>query len=450
MASTSPGSALRSPAAKSAGVSDKHSKPRRRKLLTLSGVVNGKGLKADQATRSKATAALSRLPVIFEPNEGQADPRVEFLTRNSGLTMLLERDGAVLALPSLSAPALPRKFPAASLPAAAVRAATRQPKLQNPSILRMTLVGENQRAQVSGEQPLPGKSNYLIGNNPHHWRTNIPQFARVRYHDVYPGVDLVYYGNSGQLEYDFVVAPGADPGMIRLSFKGLAAMAGGSSLRLDPQGNLIVQIKGKQLEFHKPVVYQPSGGSLAPIGASNRASLPRAGVKFLSGRFLLARSNQISFALDSYDRTKPLVIDPTLTYSTYLGGSNNDQADDVVLDSAGNIYIVGTTASGDFPKQNAEQSTCSSCLSGSPDAFITEMSADGTKLIFSTFLGGSAEDDGNGIAADPSGNIYVTGRTFSADFPVPSTAYQPNCSSCSTGSPDAYVAELPPGGASLT
>ncbi|MGH7868719.1 MAG: hypothetical protein ACREP9_14085, partial [Candidatus Dormibacteraceae bacterium] len=276
IAPTSPGSALRSLTVKSPGISDKHSKPQRRKPLTLSGVVNRKGLKADQATRSKAAAALSRLPIVFEPNEGQTGPKVEFLTRNSGFTMLLERNGAVLALPSLSAPALPGRFPAATLPAAAVRAATGQPKFPNPSILRMALVGENRTAQVSGEQQLSGKSNYLIGNNPHHWRTNIPQFARVRYHDVYPGVDLVYYGNSGQLEYDFVVAPGADPGMIRLSFKGLAAMAGGSSLRLDRQGDLIVQMKGKQLEFHEPVVYQPSGGSLPPIRATNRASLARA------------------------------------------------------------------------------------------------------------------------------------------------------------------------------
>jgi len=387
---------------------------------------------------------------MFEPNEGQAASNIQFLSQDRGFTLLLEREGAVLALPDPSAPAFFGKLRASADSSPAIRKAAPRTIQEAPSVLRMELVGENRAAQVSGEQQLPGRSNYFIGANPRHWRTHVPQFARVRYRNVYPGVDLVYFGNPGQLEYDFVVAPGANPGKIRWSFERVAATAHDPELRIDPQGNLIVQMKGNQLEFHKPVVYQPSTANPSNLEAGDKASLAMSGAKVLSGRYRVGRNNQVSFAWDAYDKTKPLVIDPTLSYSTYLGGTSNDQADDVVLDSSGNIYIVGTTDSANFPLQNAYQSTCTSCVTNTPDAFITELSADGSKLVFSTFLGGSAEDDGNGIALDTAGNIYVDGRTFSSDFPVSSNAFQPICSSCSTGLPDVYAAELPPGGASLT
>ncbi|MGH9432115.1 MAG: SBBP repeat-containing protein [Terriglobia bacterium] len=495
MAFTSPKAGMRSSAPQATRTSGNNHNVAHRNLLFQPGAFNRKGLKADQATRSRAAAGLGRLPIIFEPNEGQADPKVQFLARDSGLTMRLERAGAVLTLPSPSTPALPGRVHATAGPAATVSTATLRKTSERSSILRMDWVGGNRAAQVSGEQQLPGKTNYFIGNDPHHWRTNIPQFARVRYHDIYPGVDLVYYGSHGQLEYDFVVAPGGDPRAITLdvgaglappSRKTVQRLHGraqqAAPLRIDANGDLLMSLGGgKEVRFHKPVVYQDVAAGFSPAlnnaapslrsgpalkgastGAQQAAPLPSRAPgnpqsaiqnrKYLDGRYRVARNNQVSFMLGDYDKTKPVVIDPTLSYSTYLGGTNNDQADDVVLDSAGNIYIDGTTSSTDFPLHNAEQPTCSSCPTSTPDSFVTELSADGSKLIFSTYLGGSAEDDGNGIALDPSGNIYVTGRTFSTDFPVTPNAFQPTCASCTPpfAQPDAYVTELPPGGASLT
>jgi len=450
MALSSHNSGLRTPSQKVVAVSDQPHFASQTSHLTGAGTLSSSGLKMGQAARKRAAAKLARLPVSFEPNEGQADPRVQFLSRSNGFTLLLERDGAVLDLPNVAAPAVWGKFREATGSSLAKRKQAPRTHAVVSSVLRLELVGGNRSAQVSGEQRLPGKSNYFIGANSRQWRTNVPQFGRVRYRGVYPGVDLVYYGDPGQLEYDFVVAPGADPGKIRWNFAGLAATAHGSTLRIDSHGNLIVQMEGNRLVFHKPVVYQPGVGRLPVAEAANERGLSKSGVKVLNGSYLVSRNNQVSFSLDAYDKTKPLVIDPTLSYSTYLGGTGNDQADDVVLDSAGNIYMIGTTASANFPLQNAYQSTCTSCVTGSPDVFITELSADGSKLVFSTFLGGSSEDDGNGIALDSSGNIYIDGRSFSSDFPVSSNAFQPTCLSCSTGLPDVFAAELPPGGASLT
>jgi Beta-propeller repeat/Abnormal spindle-like microcephaly-assoc'd, ASPM-SPD-2-Hydin len=402
--------------------------------------------KASEAVRLRATAGLARLPIIFEPNEGQATSKVRFLAHDGAVTMLLEANGALLALPATATPT-PSQSGRVSERSSAVKPPAHRKSSGRGSMLRMELVGSSPSAQVSGEERLPGKTNYFIGNNPRHWRTGVAEFERVRYHDIYPGVDMVYYGNHGQLEYDFVLAPGRDPGKIRFRFDGLAATSPGT-MRLDSHGNLIVRMGGGRLEFHRPTIYQlaTNGETGDELAAKSRPTA--ASVKLLSGRFLIERNNQVSFALSGYDKTKPLVIDPTLSYSSYLGGSSNDQADVVALDSAGNIYIDGTTTSANFPVQSAYQSSCSSCASNSPDSFITEMSADGSKLIFSTFLGGSAEDDGNGIALDSSGNIYVTGRTYSSDFPVTANAFQLTCSSCTT-QPDVYVTKLAAGGASL-
>ena len=418
--------------------------------LAATGILNHRGPKIGEGPQKRAASELARLPISFEPNEGQADPKVQFLSRSNGFTLLLERDGAVLDLPNAAVPAVQERDRKTTGSALASGKKVPRSKSVASSVLRLELVGGSRSAQASGEQKLPGKSNYFIGANSRHWRTNIPQFGRVRYRGVYPGVDLVYYGNPGRLEYDFVVAPGADPGKIRWNFAGLDTTARRSALRIDSHGNLIVKMEGNRLVFHKPVAYQPGARGLPASAVAYGGSLFKPGVKVLNGSYRVARNNQVSFSLDAYDKTKPLVIDPTLSYSTYLGGTSNDQANDVALDSAGNIYIIGTTASADFPLQNAFQSTCTSCVTSTPDVFITELSADGSKLVFSTFLGGSSEDDGNAIALDTAGNIYVDGRTFSSDFPVSSNAFQPTCSSCSTGLPDVYAAELPPGGASLT
>ena len=204
-----------------------------------------------------------------------------------------------------------------------------KPERLTPTVVRMKLVGANPRPQVAGGEELPGKVNYFIGNDPKKWRTNVPTYARVEYRDVYHGVNLVYYGNQRQLEYDFVVAPGADPRAIRLSFQGL------DKLTVEGQGNLALYIAGGQVLQHAPIVYQEINGVRREI----------------SGRYVLQGKDRVGFQVAAYDRSKPLVIDPVLAYSTYLGGSGDDnQALGIAVDAAGNAYVTGFTSSTDFPE----------------------------------------------------------------------------------------------------
>jgi hypothetical protein len=189
------------------------------------------------------------------------------------------------------------------------------------------LAGANPSPHVTGRDELPGKSNYFVGNDPARWRTNVPAYARVHYRDVYPGVDLVYYGNQGQLEYDFVVAAGADPGRIRMSFDGAR------DIRIDARGDLMLHVAGGDLRQHKPVVYQEVAGVRQQI----------------AGRYVMKGKGQVGFELGAYDETRPLVIDPVLVYSTYLGGAADDPGNGIAVDAVGNAYVTGSTTSNDFP-----------------------------------------------------------------------------------------------------
>jgi len=215
----------------------------------------------------------------------------------------------------------------------------------------MKLIGANSAARVTALNELPGKSNYFIGNDPKRWRTDVPTYAKVRYQDVYPGIDLVYYGNQRQLEYDFVVAPGADPKAIALKIEtgNSKFEIRNSKIRVDASGDLVVQAEGDEVRFHKPVVYQPTDAANPKSKIQNR--------KLLDGRYVLSADNRIGFEVPAYDRSKPLVIDPTLVYSTYVGGSSTDSASGIAVDFSGNAYVTGSTVSTDFPTVNAFQST---------------------------------------------------------------------------------------------
>ena len=242
---------------------------------------------------------------------------------------------------------------------------------------RIHLLGGNPAAHASGTGRLPGIANYFLGNDPSQWRTRIPTYAQVRYPEVYPGIGLVYYGNQQQLEYDFQVAPGADAGQIRLEF------AGAQSLSVDAAGDLQVQVGEQRLVQHKPVVYQEVAGH------AGRWRLVAAG--------FVVRGQEVGFALGTYDRREPLIIDPVLIYSTYLGGNGNssfggDEGSGIAVDAAGNAYVTGYTSSPDFPTVNALQPALGD-LNGS-NAFVAKLSADGSALVYSTYLGGSGGDDG--------------------------------------------------------
>ena len=347
------------------------------------GVVSASPRKTDNpSASSQARDAFGRLPLSFEANEGQTDPQVLFLTRGHDYSLFLTAGGAVFSFNGESAP------------------------------LQMRLHGAAATPRVSGLDKLPGKVNYLIGNKSEQWRTNISTYARVRYEEIYDGVGLVYYGNQRQLEYDFEVAPHASFKQIRLAFDG------GGKLKLNRSGDLVWQAGARKLTLLRPRAYQEIGGTRHAIAV----------------RYRLTSDGQVGFQIGKYDCTQPLVIDPVLSYSTYLGGSGSDQAQSIALDAAGNAYITGQTSSPNFP-------TTPALPASGTDAFVTKLNAAGTALVYSTIVGGGGIDIGTSIACDGSGNAHVVGQTSSSDFPL-FTALHPTFG----GVADAFVVELNPSG----
>ena len=323
---------------------------------------------ANRSRGQRLAASIPRLPLVFEKNEGQADPRVEFLTRGAGYQLFLTGKGATWAL-------------------ARTRASDQAPIAD---MLRMHLVGGNTGARVTGIGQHTGKMHYFRGSEPVGWHTNVPTFARVRYAGVYPGIDLVYYGREGELAFDFVVAPGADPAAIALEFSGARELA------IDAAGDLVIATPAGRLVQRRPLVYQNIAGARQVV----------------ESKYVLTDNDQVGFALGPYDYAETLVIDPVLVYSTYLGGTGGpygDQAYGVAVDQSDNIYITGKTASAMFP-----------AAGGQPvanDAFVVKMTAAGA-LAYVAVIGGNASDSGEGIAVDGNGNVIITGFTDSTDFPT--------------------------------
>jgi hypothetical protein len=412
------------------------------------------GLRAsDAATRQRVWAAYGRLPLAFEPNTGQSDPRVKFLARGPGYTLGLLPTEAVFVLHTparrkgtiIAGLTIPRKF---SLPKGKGKWKPARPVYRpggRTTLLRMQLLGSNPAARITGRGRLPGTSNYLRSSNPKKWHTEIPTYARVRYQGVYPGVDLVYYGNQRQLEYDFVVAPGAEPGRVRLAF------GGARRVWVDRGGDLVVQTAGGDLRQRRPVIYQEVGG--------RRREVP--------GGYLVDDRGRVGFRVAAYDRTRPLVIDPSLVYSTYLGGDVPYIGMGIAVDGQGNAYVTGITGSDSLTITGKPSVSGSLNVTGKPsisggltgsvrvsgisvsstdfDAFVAKVNPTGTALVYSTYLGGTGADVALGIAVDGSGNAYVTGVTGSEDFPVTTGAAQTTYG----GSSDAFVAKVNPTGTAL-
>ncbi len=371
-------------------------------------------------TQARIEADYGKLPYTFEANGGQADAAVKFLARGPGYSLFLTPGEAVLSLHTSQPNPTPRPRPGArpgSVPGPTPAAAPEPTAAATPpTVLRLSLVGANPDPVIRGEAALPGKVNYLSGKDPAAWRTGLSTYAKVRYEGVYPGVDLVYYGTQGQLEYDLVLAPGADPKVIRLAF------AGADRMRLDDTGSLVLTLGEQQVIQHSPRVYQETN--------AERTLVPT--------HYVLADNREVSLAIGDYDAGRALVIDPVLVYSTYLGGSEQDTGYDIAVDGAGNAYLTGLTYSTDFPTRQALQPDGG----GSDDVFVAKLSADGAALVYSTYLGGSV---GSGIAVDGAGNAYVTGAVgWYDDFPT-RNALQP----ASGGETDAFVAKLSADGATL-
>ncbi|MGO9167645.1 MAG: SBBP repeat-containing protein [Candidatus Sulfotelmatobacter sp.] len=354
---------------------------------------------ARQALSSRAVS----LPMFFEPNQGQTDPRVKFLARGAGYGLFLTADEAVLELHQ--AAGTQHSAPSSQRSAVSSQRAS-------SSVIRMRLDGANSSARVSGASPLPGKSNYFIGNDPSKWRHDIPQFGRVEYQAVYPGVDLVYYGDQGQLEYDFRVAPAADPNQIALSFQG-------ASTHID-SGDLVLSTANGDVRFHAPRVYQQDGNNQ----------------KTIAGSFRQIADNKIGFAVGAYDHNRELVIDPVLTYSTYLGGTNTESFVHIAIGPDGNIYLVGSTNSVDFPIPSPPADPpiqSGPAASGATNIFIAVINPSlqppnyqpYQQLLYATYLGGSGTDSAAGVAVHTAldqlttgFDIFVAGSTTSTDFPI--------------------------------
>ena len=335
-----------------------------------------------------AKAALLAVPLSFEANQGQTDSQVKFLSHGDGYSLFLTSSEVVFSLRTLAGVKAP------------------------PSVFRMELLGAERNAQVSGADKLPGVANYFIGNDPKKWRSGIGAYAKVKYRGIYPGIDAVFYGNQRQLEYDFVVAPGADPKQISLGLTGVTPS-------LDIEGNVLLKLADGDLALKKPIVYQIIDG----------------GKRIVDARYAIA-GGKVRFRLGKYDHSQTLVIDPVFTYLTYLGGSGADQiggsqvvggtgnpsSQALAIDSAGDVYVTGMTESVDFPVANAYQGASKTNIW---TAFVSALNPSGTALLYSTYLGGSVYTEGDSVVWDSHDNaLYVVGTTNSPDFPITAGAFQ--------------------------
>jgi hypothetical protein len=332
------------------------------------------------------------LPLAFEGNHGQTDSVVNYLSRGPGYNIYLTSQAATLTV-------LNRQS-------------------DQTDVLRMQVQGAASATGVLAESPLAGKINYLIGNDPSRWQIGVPTYAKVRYSSIYPGVDLVYYGNQQQLEYDFVVAPRSNSNVIALDMQGVKAV------RKLEDGELELQLSGGNIVWKQPVAYQLHGNQRKNVDAGYEVA-----------------GNTVRFRVGDYDHARPLIIDPVLAYGTYVGGPDGSAPAGIAVDSSGDAYIGGSANSSQYPTTPGAFHTK---LAGSQDGFITKFNADGSALVYSTYLGGSQSDSVYAIAVDSSGNAYVSGTTNSTDFPYTSGAYHVN----SNGS-EGFLTKLNPTGSAL-
>jgi hypothetical protein len=344
------------------------------------------------AQTPQLAADYGQIPMSFEPNVGQAAAQVNYLSRGNGYTLSLTPTQAVLDLTQSTFDANGKAAPAGS------------------AALAMKLEGANPAAVPTALDLQASYSNYLIGSDPSQWHTNVSNYGRVQYANVYSGIDLVYYGNQRQLEYDFTVGAGADPTLIDLSF------AGADSVKVDGQGNLVLATAAGNVTEQAPVAYQQTAA---------------AGRQTVAARYEIRSDGSVGLVVGAHDTSQPLVIDPKLSYSTYLGGSGSDFGYGIAADHLGSAYVTGLTESANFPTSNPLQPTSH----GEEDAFVAKFSATGS-LDYSTYLGGGG-DAGYGIAVDASGNVYVTGGTSSKNFPT-TGPFQ----STLLGTENAFVAKL--------
>lgn len=343
---------------------------------------------------------LKNLPMNFTRNDGQTDARVKFTARGRGYGLFLTATEAVMAL--------------------------QQTSTKRATTLRMQLLQANPHPEITGLDQLPTVTNYYVGNDPSQYREAVPHFARVKYAQMYPGIDVVYYGNQQQLEYDFIVAPGADPKQIKMQF------AGAQQLRVADNGDLVIRMKGGELRHHKPILYQTVNGER----------------KEITGHFVLRHRTRVSFAVGEYDRTKELVIDPVMTYSTYLGGFEGDEKAYAVAVKDGcagacEVYLTGAVSSLTFPDENVPPAPpdIPAGSNGGTDIFVAKLDATGTAFGYYTIIGGAGEEHGRGIKVTDTGLVYVTG-VIGSDYAPPATVTGYRVADLYPNNEDAFVLRL--------
>ncbi|HKF06061.1 MAG TPA: SBBP repeat-containing protein [Candidatus Sulfotelmatobacter sp.] len=382
-----------------------------------------------ESRKSRLVKMYARQPMRFEANEGQTDANVKFLARGAGYRLFLTADEAIIAM---------RRPPSVT---PSITTSVHSPA---STAMRLRFLGANATTAVVGIEKLPGQSNYFVGNDPKQWRTQVPAYAKVRYEGIYPGIDLIYHGNPSQLEYDLVAAPGADVSVITMEATGLPANVKKNEIgnelraRIDSRGNLILDVEDGRLVLHKPVAYQATDPGV------------RVGRAYVDTRYVIKGTNQVGFEVGSHDSRKALIIDPILSYSTYLGGSQDDLGNAITVDTSGSAYVTGGTTSSNFPVTSGVVQTTYGGADGgyqsvNGDIFVTKLSPDGSSLVWSTYIGGSGDDNAYSIAVDGTG-VYLTGGTNSSDYPVTPGVYRPTSG---VGLTDVLVTKLDPTGSTL-
>ncbi|MCX6835174.1 MAG: SBBP repeat-containing protein, partial [candidate division Zixibacteria bacterium] len=394
-----------------------------KRLLTLSAVMllsNSTGVSHVQASedidQAVITQNLTSMPLAFTQNVGQWPDSVRYRASTGGATMWFTQGGAYYQFTRRVARigVLTDNLPGDLQLAAETEHPANRPDSVETVMIKASFVSANPAPRMTGGAMLECKCNYFIGNDPMGWHANVPNYDAVVYEDVYPGINLKYYGNGKQMEYDFVVSPGADPSQIHVRYDGAG------SVRVDANGRLVVQTQWGEVTEEVPIIYQLTNGER----------------HLIEGEYILQGDNTFGFALtEDYDRELAIVIDPILSYSTYLGGSGDDYGGRIAIDDNGNAYLTGATMSTNFPIYNPIQGTHGG---GYFDIFVTKLNSSGNAVLYSTYLGGNREDFGWGIAVDASGNVYITGESFSANFPT-YNGYQVVFGG---GDCDAYVAKL--------
>lgn len=361
-----------------------------------------------RATRAAGVPRNVRVPVSFEKNVGQVAGDASFVARTAHYTLRLGTAEAVMAV-----------VPART--GVAARHARRQPRHAAPaaSVVRMEFAGGRANAIVSGEQPLPGRANYFIGDDRSKWRTNVPLFGSVRYASLYPGIDVVFYGSEGEIEYDFVLSPDADPRAIRLQF------SGASAVRIDAKGDLVLHTAAGPLRQRHPVLYQERGGKRVPV----------------AGRYVRRDSKTFGIDVDAYDRTRTLVIDPVIAFSSYLGGSQSEYSYSVAVGPDEMVFVAGWTRSANFPVPGTP---FDGTYAASDDSFVTKLNPNTGQILYSTYIGGTGSDGVIGMVVDATGRAYVSGGTLSNNFPTTANRVQ-----AYRGGVDAFVSRLSPDGSTL-